>query len=160
MGIDEISAQHGEQQKTPALQQETPAQQETAFSQQEEPCALLQELKRPSIPALIVGGFQGKDIDIHQIHPSRVLTQNLYAWRQVNKWAKGSRKRHCCLSLFQMGVLERKKEAIEDAEEEERRKLEVKKPKRLQPGDSIKLWHHDWKAKEWQKKKSMMEMVV
>ncbi|EHK43934.1 hypothetical protein TRIATDRAFT_300308 [Trichoderma atroviride IMI 206040] len=118
-----------------------------------------EEIKRPCMPALIVGGFNGKDIDqIDQIHPSRVLTENLFAWRQAGRWEKGNLQR-ICLSRAQIAAIERRKEREEDEEEERQRVVNSQPPKPLQRGDSIKLWYSDWKAKEWQKKRGGFDQL-
>lgn len=158
--IHEIPAQ---QEETPAQQEETPAQQEEIpirqekLSPQHKMAARQAMLNRPCMPALIVGGLRGKDIDqIDQIHPSRILTQNLFVWRQADKWEKGNLQR-VCLSRTQIAAIERRKEREEDKEEERQRVMNRQPPKPPQPGDSIKLLYSDWKAKEWQQKRGVFE---
>ncbi|KAL7898170.1 hypothetical protein HDV63DRAFT_410458 [Trichoderma sp. SZMC 28014] len=132
-----------------------PAQQEIRSPRQE--TSLRLQKRRPCMPALIVGGLRGKDIDqIDQIHPSRVLTQNLCALRQMGKWEKRTLQQ-ICLSRAQIAAIERRKEREEDEEEERQRVQNRQTPKPLKHGDSVKLWYSDWKAKEWQKKRGVFD---
>ncbi|PON30406.1 hypothetical protein TGAM01_v200846 [Trichoderma gamsii] len=134
-----------------------PVQQETRPPQQEISARI--QRHRACMPALIVGGFRGKDIDeidqIDQIDPSRILTQNLCALRQAGKWEKRNLQQ-ICLSRAQIAAIERRKEREED-EEEERQRMTRQPPKPLQRGDPIKLWHSNWKAKEWRKKREVFD---
>lgn len=176
MGIDEMRVQQEEHveempiqqeehvDETPTQQEEhideTPAQQEEHIdeisTQQEQVSAQREELKRPCIPALIMTGRNGTVKDIDQIPLSRIITQNLYAWRQFSKWEKGTQMHPRCLSQLQMAEIERKKRVRkeeEEEEEDERQRLENRKPKPGQPeGLYIKRSHAEWKVKEWRKK--------
>lgn len=132
-----------------------PVQQET-LPPQKETFARIQK-HQPCMPALIVGGLRGRDIDqIDQINPSRILTQNLHVLRQAGKWEKRNLQQ-ICLSRAQIAAIERRKEREEDDKEERQRIENRQPPKPLQRGDSIKLWRSDWKAKEWRKKREVFD---
>jgi hypothetical protein len=139
-----------------AMDVDTAPTQQDIRSPQKETSVRLQK-RRPCMPALIVGGLRGKDIDqIDQIHPSRILTQNLVASRQIGKWEKRTLQQ-VCLSRAQIAAIERRKEREEDEEEERQRVQNRQPPKPLQRGDSTKLWYFDWKVKEWQKKRKVFD---